>query len=82
MSKECNYLYVRKCFVIKSMLLTIDYCIALKFRGFKFLQIADFKLFAENFSGITSLRMISAKVTKFLLSKFRECLKIYNIHEI
>ena len=51
---------------------TIKYRIALKFRGSKFSQKADFELFAEKFLRTVGLHVKSAKVAKFLLNKFRE----------
>ena len=60
----------------------MQYHIALKFHWCTFLQIADFKLFAENFSQTARLCEKSAKVTTVLLNKFCEWLKIHEIHEI
>ena len=46
--------------------------IALRFRGSKFLRIADFELFAEKFLRTVGLRVKAAKVTKFSLNEFCE----------
>ena len=60
----------------------MQYCIALKFRGSKFSQIADLKLFVEKFSQTAGLREKSAKLTTLSLNKFHEWLKIHEIREI